>query len=48
MSVIWIAYCPECKKQIEACPNGVFAEACARMHSKDTGHKVLLGLEVSA
>ncbi len=33
----WIAYCIDCQLVLEDCPNGNFAEAYARLHSKGLG-----------
>jgi len=42
----WIAYCPECRQEIEFCKNGDFAQAAGEFHANKTGHKVLIGFEV--
>ena len=42
----WLAYCPECKEELECCPNGDFAQAAAQLHANKTGHKVLVAFEV--
>jgi hypothetical protein len=33
----WIAYCIDCNKVLEDCPNGGFAKAAARLHHDGLG-----------
>lgn len=44
----WVAYCFVCKKEIDRAPNGVWVEAAAKIHSRDSlgNHKVVVGYEV--
>lgn len=42
--LIWEAHCLTCGRQLEACPNGSFAEGAARYHVKyHKGHRVVVG-----
>lgn len=35
----------DCKKELDRANNGGFMEAMARLHIKETGHKVIVGYE---
>ncbi len=42
----WKAYCLYCKKEIYSAPNGNFVDIMAKNHTKDSGHRVIVGYEV--
>jgi hypothetical protein len=40
----WIAYCTTCAKELENCPNGMFASGAARVHRKNNPeHQIIVG-----
>lgn len=41
----WIAYCTECNKELDRMQNGSMAEAAGRIHSRKTGHDVIVGYD---
>ena len=41
----WIVYCTSCKKEIDRMKNGPMADAYARLHIEQTGHKVIVGYD---
>lgn len=45
----WIAYCVDCQKELERCPNGGFADGAARRHLRveEPDHHVLVGYELT-
>ena len=43
----WIAYCFECRKEIDRALNGQMVEAQAQIHNETTGHLVIVGYEVN-
>ena len=43
----WTSICLDCGKVLESCPNGIFAEAAARIHKKQyPEHRCYVGTEV--
>lgn len=44
--LLWAAWCEKCGF-IDRMPNGGMAEAAAKVHCEDTGHKTICGLEYS-
>lgn len=59
MSMIWVAYCTTCHKELDRAANGPFMEAAAKRHMRNERiivdgepitdpHKVLVGYEVDA
>jgi hypothetical protein len=50
----WIAYCTDCHKVLDHCPNALFVEAAAKRHKDENpitdkyphGHRVLVGYEI--
>lgn len=43
----WIAVCMDCKKELERCANGNFAEGAARNHVRNSEcNRVVVGYEV--
>ena len=41
--IIWEAYCKDCNKTLEACPNGEFTTAAGKRHEVETGHNIMIG-----
>ena len=41
--LMWYIYCTDCGKVIDSMQNGRFAEAIGKKHSRDNGHKVIVG-----
>jgi len=48
MKLTWIAYCPECGKELDETANGTWVEAEALLHAKITGHEPIVGFKVKA
>lgn len=47
MAVTWIVYCEDCRKEIESCKNGAWADAAGTRHMRDyPDHYVLVGYRV--
>lgn len=43
----WTAYCTTCKQTLYEVPNGNMVEAAGKIHAKETGHDVIVGLRVA-
>jgi len=45
--LVWVAKCQTCGKELERCPNGIFAEGAAKLHVREnTDHTVLVGFVI--
>jgi hypothetical protein len=42
----WVAYCVDGCREVYRAPNGGFVQAAAEKHSREEGHKVIVGFEV--
>ncbi len=42
----WVAFCTVCHVGIGRAKSGTWVEARARLHAKETGHTVIIGLEI--
>ena len=47
-TIVWVAYCTDCEKELEAGTNGSMVEEVGKRHTGLTGHRVLVGYYVDA